>query len=234
MQVWSLGWEDLLEKGWQTEGEKVKVVTDFLLWSSKITADGDCNHEIRRWLHLGRKAMTNPDSVLKSKDVTLSTKVHIVKAMVFPVVMYRCKSWTIKKPESPKIDAFELWCWRRFLRVPWTISNNWLIGKDSDTGKYWREKDKRVTENEMSGWYHRFDGHELGKTLGDGKGQGGLECCSPWGCKKSDTTWWQKNDNNKMTLPPCYVFHFVGNLTWGLWPWQWGTGPQNQLGSPNH
>ena len=109
MQVWSLGWKDLLEKGWQTEGENVEVVTDFLLWSSKITAYGDCNHEIR-WLHLGKKAMRNLDSVLKSKDVTLSTKVRIVKAMVFPVVLYRCESWTIKKPEHQSIDAFELWC----------------------------------------------------------------------------------------------------------------------------
>ena len=104
----------------QLEGEKVGVVSDFLFLSSKITADGDCSHEIRRPLLLDRKAMTNPESVLKSRDITLPTKVHIVKAMVFPVVMYGCESWTIKKAEHQRIDAFELWCWRRLLRVPWT------------------------------------------------------------------------------------------------------------------
>ena len=104
---------------WQIGGEKVEAVTDFLFLGSKITADGDCSHEIR-WLPLGRKAMANLDSVLKSKDITLPTKVHIVKAIVFPVVMYRCESWTIKKAECQKIDASELWCWRRLLRVPWS------------------------------------------------------------------------------------------------------------------
>ena len=105
---------------WQTEGEKVEVVTDFCFLGSHITADSDCSHEIRRCLFLGRKAMTNLDNTLKSKDVTLLTKVHIVKAMVFPVVMYRCESWTIKKAEHQRIDTFELWFWRRLLRVPWT------------------------------------------------------------------------------------------------------------------
>ena len=102
---------------WQIGGEKVEAVTDFLFFSSKITVDGDCNHEIRRQLLLGRKPMTNLDSVLKSKDITLQTKVHVVKAMVFPVVVHGCKSWTIKKTEHQRIDAFKLWCWRRFLRV---------------------------------------------------------------------------------------------------------------------
>ena len=105
---------------WQIEGEKLEEVTDFLFLDSKITAAGDCSHEIRRWFLLGRKTMTNLDSVLKSRDVTLLTKVHIVKAMVFPVVTYGCESWTIKKAEHQIIDAFELWCWRRHLRVPWT------------------------------------------------------------------------------------------------------------------
>ena len=99
-------------------GEKVEVVTDFLLFNSKITADGDCSHKIRRWLLLGRKAMTNRDSVLKSRDITLLTKVHIVKSMVLPVVTYGCGSWTLKKAEHQRIDAFELWCWRRLLKVP--------------------------------------------------------------------------------------------------------------------
>ena len=105
---------------WQIDGETMKTVADFIFLGSKITADGDCSHEIkRRWL-LGRKAMTNQDSILKSRDITLPTQVHLVKAMVFPVVMYGCESWTIKKAERQRIDAFELWCWRRLLRVPWT------------------------------------------------------------------------------------------------------------------
>ena len=102
------------------DGETVEMVTDFIFWGSKITADGDCSHEIKRRLLLGRKVMIKLDSILKSRDITLSTKVHLVKAMVFPVVMYGCESWTIKKAECWRIDAFELWCWRRLLRVPWT------------------------------------------------------------------------------------------------------------------
>ena len=105
---------------WQIDGETVETVTDFILGDSKITADGDCSHEIKRRLLLGRKVMTNLDSILKSRDITLPTKVCLVKAMVFPVVMYGCESWTIKKAECHRIDASELWCWRRLLRVPWT------------------------------------------------------------------------------------------------------------------
>ena len=105
---------------WQIDGETVETVADFIFLGSKITADGDCSHEIKRHLFLGRKAMTNLDSILKSRDITLSTKVRLVKAMVFPVVMYECESWTIEKAEHRRIDAFELRCWRRLLRVPWT------------------------------------------------------------------------------------------------------------------
>ena len=105
---------------WQIDGETVETVADFILRGSKITADGDCSHEIKRCLVLGRKVMTNLDSMLKSRDITFSTKVHLVKAMVFPVVMYGSESWTIKKAEHRRIDAFEKWCWRRPLRVPWT------------------------------------------------------------------------------------------------------------------
>ena len=105
---------------WQTDGEAMETITDSIFLSSKITADGDCSHEIKRRLLLGRKAMTNLDSILKSRDITLLTKVRLIKAMVFPVVMYACESWTVKKAECQRIDAFELWCWRRFLRVPWT------------------------------------------------------------------------------------------------------------------
>ena len=111
--------------------ETMETVTDFIFLGFKITADGDCSHEIKRRLLLGRKAMTKLDSVLKSRDITLLTKVHIVKAMVFPVLMYGCKSWTIKKDECWRIDAFELWCWRRLLRVPWTARrSNQLILKE--------------------------------------------------------------------------------------------------------
>ena len=105
---------------WQIDGETMETVRDFIFLGSKITADGDCSHEIERHLLLGRKAIANLDSILKSRDLTLPTKVHLVKAMVFPVVMYGCESWTIKKAECSRIDAFELWCWRRLLRVPWT------------------------------------------------------------------------------------------------------------------
>ena len=104
----------------QVDGETMETVTDFIFLGSKITADGDCSHDIKRCLLLGKKAMTNLDNILESRDITLPTKVHLVKAMVFPVAMYECESWTIKKAECWRTDAFELWCWRRLLRVPWT------------------------------------------------------------------------------------------------------------------
>ena len=103
---------------WQIDGETVEIVSDFIFWGSKITADGDCSHEIKRRLLLGRKVMTNLDSIFKSRDITLPTKVRLVKAMIFPVVMYACESWTVKKAEHRRIDSFGLWCWRRLLRVP--------------------------------------------------------------------------------------------------------------------
>ena len=114
---------------WEIDGETVETVTDFIFWGSKITTDGDCSHEIKRCLLLGRKVMTNLDSIFKSRDITLPTKVHLVKATVFPVVIYGCEGWTIKKAEHRRIDAFELWCWRRLLRVPWTArrSNQSII-----------------------------------------------------------------------------------------------------------
>ena len=111
-----------------------------LLWGSKITADGDCSHEIKRWLLLGRKVMTNLDSIFKSRDITLPTKVRLVKAMVFPVVMYGCESWSVKKAEHQRIDAFELWCWRRLLRVPWTARrSNQSILKRISPGFLWKD-----------------------------------------------------------------------------------------------
>ena len=148
-------------------------------------------HEITRRLLLGRKVMTNLDSIFKSRDITLPTKVHLVKAMVFPVVMHGCESWTVKKAEHRRIDAFELWCWRRLLRVPWTArksnqsilneispggtdveaetpilwpphAKSWLIGKDPNAGKDWGREEKGTTENEMVGWHHQLDGHGFG------------------------------------------------------------------------
>ena len=202
-------------------GKTVETVADFIFWGSKITADGDCSHEIKRRLLLGRKVMANLDSTLKSRDITLPTKICLVKAMVFPIVMYGCESWTIKKAECWRIDAFELWCWRRLLRVPWTArrskqsilketspgysleglmvklklqilwppdAKSWLIWKDPDAGKEWRQEEKGTTEDEMVGWHYCLNGHEFGWTPGVGDGQGGLMCCSPWGRKESDST----------------------------------------------
>ena len=166
-------------------------------------------HEIKRHLLLGRKAMTNLDIILKSRDITLPTKVHIVKAMVFPVVMYGCVSWTIKKAESQRTEVFELWCWRRLLRVSWTArrSNQWILkeinceysleglmlklklqyfghlmqGSDSleKTLMLRNAEEKGTTEDEIAGGYHRFNEHEFEQTLGDSERLGSLVCCSP-------------------------------------------------------
>ena len=192
-------------------------MSDFIFGGSKITADGDCSHEIKRRLLLGRKFMTNLDSILKSRDITLPTKVRLVKAMVFPVVMYGCESWTVKKAERQRTDAFELWCWGRLLRVPWTARrSNQSILKEISPGcslgglmlklklQYfghliWRvhslektlmlgHEEKGMTENGMAGWHHHLDGHEFEWTPGVGDGQGGLACWDPWGRKKSEMT----------------------------------------------
>ena len=120
---------------WEIDGETVETVADFIFWGSKITADGDCSHKIKRCLLLGRKVMTNLDSIFKSRDITLPTKFRLVKAMVFPVVMYGCESWTVKKAECRRIDAFEQWCWRRLLGVPWTVRrSNQSILKEISPG----------------------------------------------------------------------------------------------------
>ena len=124
---------------WQIDGETTETVTDFIFLGSKITADGDCSHEIKRCLLLRKKALTNLDGVLKSRDITLLTNVHLVKAMVFPAVMYGCEGWTLKKPERQRIDAFELWCWRRLLRVPWTARRSkQSILRRSVLGVHWK------------------------------------------------------------------------------------------------
>ena len=123
---------------WEIDGETVETVSDFIFGGSRITADGDCSHEIKRHLFLGRKVMTNLDSIFKSRDITLLTKVRLAKAMVFPVVMYGCESWTVKKADCRRIDAFKLWCWRRLLRVPWTArrSNQSILKETSLRWKY--------------------------------------------------------------------------------------------------
>ena len=124
---------------WEIDGETVETVSDIVL-DSKITANGDCSHEIKRRLLLGRKVMTNLDSMFKSRDITLPTKVHLLKAMVFPVVTYGCESWTVKKAECRRIDAFELWCWRRLLRVPWTARRSiQSILKEISLGVHWKD-----------------------------------------------------------------------------------------------
>ena len=125
----------LVFTSWEIDGETVETVSEFTFWASKITADGDCSHEIKRLLLIGRKLMTNLGSILKSRGITLPTKVHLVKAMVFLVGMYGCESWTVKKAACQKIDAFELWCWRRLLRVPWTARrSNQSILKEISPG----------------------------------------------------------------------------------------------------
>ena len=176
---------------WQIDGETMATVTDFSL-GSKITADDDCSHEIKRLLLLGRKVMTNLDSILKSRDITLPTKVHLVKTMVFPVVMYGYDIWTIKKAEHWRIDAFELWNWRRLLSPfdfkelqPVNLKGNqswifaertdtetpmlwppdaksWLIWKDPDVEKDWRQEEKGTLEDEVVRWHHQLIGHEFG------------------------------------------------------------------------
>ena len=143
---------------WQIDGETMETVRDFILGGSKITAAGDCSHEIKRHLLFGRKAMTNLDSILKSRDITLPIEVHLVKAMVFPVVMYGCDSWTLKKAEYQNIDAFELWCWRRCLRVPWTArrSNQSILKKISP--EYSLEEDWcwSWSSNTFVTWYDKL------------------------------------------------------------------------------
>ena len=172
---------------WQLE---VEVVMDFLFLDSRISVDGDWSHETERHLLLGREAMTKLDSILKSRDITLMTKVHAIKTIIFPVVLYRCESWTIKKAEHQRTDVFELQC-RRYFRVPsvlWPPDVNWLIWKVPDAGNNWRWEEKGTTEDEMVGWHHRLDGHECERTPGVGDAQGGLGCCDSWGRKESDTT----------------------------------------------
>ena len=204
---------------WEKDGETVETVSDFIFGGSKITADGDCSHEIKIHLLLGRKVMTNLDSIFKSRHITLSTKVRLVKAMVFPVVMYGCESWTIKKAERRRIDAFELWCWRRLLRVPGTAQrSNQSILREINPGcaleglilklklQYFGHLMQRADSFEKTLMLGKIEGRtrrgwqrmrwlagitdEFGKTLGAGDGQGGLACCGSWGRKELDMKEW--------------------------------------------
>ena len=160
---------------WQIDGETVETVRDFIFLGPKITADGDCSHEIKRRLLLGRKVATNLDSILKSRDIILSTKVRLVKAMVFPVVMYGCESWTIKKAEHRRIDAFELWCWRKLLRAPWTARrSNQSILKEISPGCSLEGLMLKLKLQYFGHLMQRADSLEktlmLGKTEGRGEG----------------------------------------------------------------
>ena len=193
---------------WQIEGETVETVTHFILWGSKITADGDCSHEFKRHLLLGRKVMTNLESILKSRDITLPTKFHLVKPMVFPVVMYACESWTIKKSEHQRIDAFELWCRRRLLRVPWAArrSNQYIL-KEISPGcslevlmlklklQYFGHLMRRTDSLEKTLMLGKIEGRRrrgrqrtwwtwVWVSSGSWDGQGGLACWGSWGQKE--------------------------------------------------
>ena len=194
-------------------GETMETVTDFIFRGSKTTVNDDCSHEIKRCLLLWRKTMTNPNKYFKSRDITLPTKVYVIKAVVLPVFLYGCESWTVKKAECQRIDAFELWCWR-LLRVPWTARRfNQSILKEISPEysleglmlklklnplatwcgelTYWKRpwcwerlKEEGMTEDEMVGWHRWLNGHEFEQALGIDDGQGNLLCCTPWGGKE--------------------------------------------------
>ena len=195
-------------------GKKWKQWQTLFSWAPKSLQMVTAVMKLKHFL-LGRKAMTSLDSILKSRDITLPAKVHLVKAMVFPVVMYGCENWTIRKVERRRMNAFKLWCWRRLFEssldskeikpvhpkgnqswmfigrtgaeaetpVLWPPdANNWLIVKDPGVGKDWRQQEKGISEDELVGWHHWLNGHEFEQGPGAGDGQGGLACCSPWGC----------------------------------------------------
>ena len=203
---------------WQIDGETMETETLFS-WAPKSLQMVTAVMKLKDAYSSEALSMTNLDSTLKNRDITLPIKFHLVKAMVFPVVIYGCKTWTIKKAERQRIDTFELWCWRRLLRVPckeiqpvnpkgnqsWIFigrtnaepettilwppdRKNWLIGKDPDAGKDRSQEKKGTTEDEMVRWHRWLDGPEFEQAMGVGDGQRSLACCSPWGCKESDTT----------------------------------------------
>ena len=180
---------------WQIEREIVEAVTDFIFLGFKITMDGDCSHEVKRCLLLGRKAMTNLNNILKSRDIVLLTKVYIVKVVIFPVVMYGCEGWTIKKARHQRIDGFELWCWRRFLRVPWTARRwNQSILRENQPWILFGRTDAKAEvpihwpPDVKSCFIGKHPDAEFKQILGDSGRQKSLACCSPWGHKESKTT----------------------------------------------
>ena len=208
---------------WQISLEAMETVRDFIFLGSKITADGDGSNKIKRCLLLGRTAMTNLDSVLQNRNITLPTKFHLVKAMTFPLVMCGCESWTIKKAEHQGTDAFELWCWIRLLRAPWSARrSNQSILKEINPEysleelmmklklQYfdhllWRvdsvekilnlgKTESRRRRDEVVGWHHWLNGHAFEKVPGNGERQGSLVCCSPWGHNESDMTEWTRSN----------------------------------------
>ena len=218
---------------WEIDGE---TVSDFIFWGSKITEDGDCSHEIKRCLLFGRKVMINLDSIFKSRDITVPTKVHLVKAMVFPVVMYGCESWTVKKAEQWRIDAFEMWSWRRLLRVLWTArrSNQFILKEISPMGVHWKDWcwswSSKTLGTSCEEWTHW---KRLWCWEGWGGGEGttedemvgwhhrldghefewtpGLVCCDSWGCKELDTTEqlnWTELTGSLQSLFNCIYFSF--------------------------
>ena len=209
-----------------------------------MIADGDCSHEMKRRLLLGRKALTNLDSILKSRDITLLTKVHLVKEMVFPVVMYGCESWTIKKAECWRIDILnygvreDSWTARSNQFIPKEISPEYSLEglmlklklqyfghlmrrtdslEKNDAGKDWRQEEKGMTEEEMVGWHHWLDGHEFEQAQRVSDGQGSLACCSPWSCKESDMTEW------------LYWTEIMTQTNLYLWNRNWFTDIENRL-----
>ena len=205
---------NIQKTSWEIDGKTVEAVSDFILGGSKITGDGDCSHEIKRRLLLGRKVVINLDNILKSRDITLPTKVRLVKAIIFPVVVYGCERWTVKKAEHRRIDAFELWCWRRLLRVPWTARrSNQSNLKEIVLGVQWKDWCWSWNSNTLATWFEelthwkrpwcweglgaggegdnrRWDGWmaSLTRWTWVGDGQGGLACCDSWGHKESDMT----------------------------------------------
>ena len=210
---------------WQIDVETMETVRDFISLGSKITADGNCSHEIKRRLLLGRKAMTNLDSILKSKDITLPTKVHLVKAMVFPVVMYGWESWTIKKAECQRIAAFELWCWRRLLRVPWTArrSNQSILKEISPEysleGLMLKLNTVATWWEELTHWKTPWCWERLkaGKEGDDREWDGWMASCTRWTWvwASSGSWWWPGKPGMLQSVGSQWVGHdWVTELNW--------------------